>query len=237
MKEPVLKELAVVMPVYNEAACIESVVHSWHKTLDEMNINFCIFVLNDGSQDATADCLKTFSDRPEIHIINKTNGGHGPTILMGYELAVEKAEWVFQVDSDDEISPIYFRVLWDKRADYHALFGIRTGRTQTFGRKIISSISRNTISRLYGDGVTDVNVPFRLIRAPLLKQIINQIPIDTFAPNILISGALIATRCPLFNHPVEHEGRRTGTVSIAKWRLWKAAARSFWQTIRCRPHT
>lgn len=236
MTAPKLKELALVMPVYNEAACIEAVVHSWCKTLKDLDISFCMFVLNDGSRDGTATCLEKFSAQPEINIINKANSGHGPTILMGYKLAVEKAEWVFQVDSDDEISPVYFRELWDKRAGYPALFAIRTGRTQTFGRKIISSVSRSTIRLLFGKGVTDVNVPFRLMRASLLKRIITQIPLDTFAPNIVISGALVAARLPIYNHPVQHDARRTGTVSIVKWRLWKAAVRSFLQTIRHRPH-
>lgn len=236
MTEPEFKELALVMPVYNEAACIEAVVSSWYTTLNELKINFCMFVINDGSQDGTASCLEKFTGQPEIQVINKTNSGHGPTILMGYKLAVDKAEWVFQVDSDDEISPVYFSELWDKRANYPALFGIRTGRTQSIGRKIISSVSRATVRLLYGEGIKDVNIPFRLIRAPLLKRILTKIPTDTFAPNIVISGALIAAKVPIFNHPVQHEGRRTGTVSIVKWKLWKAAVHSLWQTVRCRPH-
>ena len=38
----------------------------------------------------------------------------------------------------------------------------------------------------------------------------------------------------ILNLPVPHEGRTTGTVSIVKWKLWKAAAKSFWQALRCR---
>jgi len=30
---------------------------------------------------------------------------------------------------------------------------------------------------------------------------------------------------------VPHRGRRAGVVSIVKWRLWKAAARAFGQTV------
>jgi glycosyltransferase involved in cell wall biosynthesis len=236
MTGPRPKELAVVMPVYNEAACIESVVHSWLTILNEQDIKFTIFVINDGSRDGTETCLAKFSSYPEIHITSKANSGHGPTILMGYKMAVEEADWVFQVDSDDEMSPIHFKELWDKRTEYSALFGVRTGRSQNFGRKIISYVSRVTIKLLYGNGVTDVNVPFRLIRAPLLEHIITRIPKDTFAPNIIISGALAAAGVSIYNHPVPHEGRRTGSVSIVRWKLWKASLRSFKQTVLCRPH-
>ena len=184
----------------------------------------------------TATCLDVFSSDPDIRIINKTNSGHGPTILVGYSLAVDEADWVFQVDSDDEMSPVFFEELWDKRAGYSALFGIRTGRSQNWGRKIISAVSRATVRHLYGKGVTDVNVPFRLIKAPLLKRIIDQIPNDTFAPNIIISGALAAATVPIYNHPVPHQVRKTGVISIVRWKLWKASVRSFLQTVRCRPH-
>jgi len=228
-------DLTLVMPVYNEGACIEAVVSSWHKTLKDLDINFHMLVLNDGSQDNTAECLGKLSRFPEIQIINKANSGHGSTILMGYRTAVGNADWVFQVDSDDEMSPLYFHLLWDNRADYDALFGIRTNREQSFGRKLISVISRKTISVLYGRAVEDVNVPYRLMRANILAKIVTQIPEDTFAPNIIISGALIAAKSRIFNCPILHETRKTGTVSIVKWKLWKAAIRSFWQTIRCRP--
>jgi len=236
MTQHKLKDLALVMPVYNEAACIEAVIRSWGRTLRELNINFTMFILNDGSRDDTATCLDVFSSDPDIRIINKTNSGHGPTILVGYSLAVDEADWVFQVDSDDEMSPVFFEELWDKRAGYSALFGIRTGRSQNWGRKIISAVSRATVRHLYGKGVTDVNVPFRLIKAPLLKRIIDQIPNDTFAPNIIISGALAAATVPIYNHPVPHQVRKTGVISIVRWKLWKASVRSFLQTVRCRPH-
>jgi dolichol-phosphate mannosyltransferase len=228
-------ELALVIPVYNEEACIEAVIASWHDTLSELGIDFRMFILNDDSRDGTAACLRKFADHPRICVLTKPNTGHGPTILMGYHLAVDAADWVFQVDSDDEMSPMHFHELWDLRGSYQGLFGIRTNRLQSSGRKIISAVSRATVSMLYSAAVTDVNVPYRLIRSQPLKRIITQIPPDTFAPNIIISGALAAAGLPLYNHPIPHEGRKTGVVSIAKWNLWKAALRSLYQTIRCRP--
>ncbi len=124
-----------------------------------------------------------------------------------------------------------FESLWKERENYSALFGIRTGRQQNTGRSLISSISRLAVSILFGKGIVDVNTPYRLIRGRLLKEIVAMIPAETFAPNILISGVLTASHQPLKNFPVPHEGRRTGQVSIVKWRLWKAAACSLMQTV------
>lgn len=228
-------ELALVMPVYNEEECIADVVRSWRDALAAERINFRILVLNDGSRDGTAGALQVFADDPHVTVIDKPNSGHGPTILMGYRMAVDLADWVFQCDSDDEMKPDHFGDLWRAREDYDALFGARAGRHQGAVRKLISVVSRLTVRALFGSGVQDVNTPYRLIRAPILRHIVAQIPDDTFAPNVIISGTLARAHARICNLPVPHEQRATGSVSIVRWKLWKAAARSFWQTLRCRP--
>jgi dolichol-phosphate mannosyltransferase len=223
------------MPVYNEEDCIADVIRSWLRVFEEQQIHGCIIVLNDGSRDGTEAALRAFANDKRIDAISKLNSGHGPTILMGYHKAVDLAEWVFQCDSDDEMKAEYFPRLWGGRDQYDALFGIRAARRQNAARRLISFGSRLTVRLLFGKGVVDVNSPYRLLRSQFLKPIIGQIPDDTFAPNVMISGAVSRAGLRIYNTPIPHEGRRTGTVSIVKWKLWKMAFRSFWQTLRCRP--
>jgi len=211
------------------------VVKPGHDELRRLDIDFIMIVLNDGSRDNTASRLAEFSGNDSIRVVNKQNSGHGPTILAGYHTAVDKAEWVFQVDSDDELKASDFDKFWIQRNKYDALYGYRVGRRQSVSRKIISAVSRAVVRLFYGKGIIDVNIPYRLIRSTILKEIIDQIPDDTFAPNVIISGALVSSGLPIFNCPVAHEHRKTGMVSIVNWKLWKAACRSFWQTINCRP--
>jgi len=228
-------ELAVVMPVYNEQECIRDVVVSWLDVLSRQDIDFQMIVLNDGSSDGTGSALEGFSGNQRVEVVTQPNSGHGPTILMGYRKAAGIAEWVFQCDSDNEMTPDGFPALWERRHEFDALFGHRAGRTQSPGRRLISAGSRLTVQMLFGKGVTDVNTPYRLIRSAILREIVDQIPPDTFAPNVIISGALARAGARIYNHPVPHEHRKTGSVSIMKWKLWKSAFRSFWQTLRCRP--
>jgi glycosyltransferase involved in cell wall biosynthesis len=229
-----LLDLAIVMPVYNEKDCIIDVVNSWHSILSRLNISFLIILLNDGSTDGTRTALSVFNDEDSIKIIDKKNTGHGPTILLGYKRAVDLANWVFQCDSDNEMKADFFPTLWEKRSEFDALFGIRDGRNQRLGRKFISLCSRLTVRLVFGKGVTDVNTPFRLIRANILKQIIKEIPDHAFAPNIIISGALSKSGSRVYEQNVPHEKRQTGSVSIVKWKLWKSAGKSLWQTLSCR---
>ena len=228
-------DLAVVMPVYNEQECISQVVRSWMAMLEGLKIRFTMIVLNDGSRDGTAAVLAGLLPDDRLEIVSKPNTGHGPTVLLGYRKAVEAAEWVFQCDSDDEMSPEHFPSLWGLRGDYDALFGVRAGRRQNLARGLISAVSRSTVRLLFGRGVRDVNTPYRLIRSDVLGRIVRQVPDDTLAPNVIISGAIARARLRIRNQPVPHRGRRTGKVSIMKWRLWKFAVRAFFQTLRRRP--
>ena len=122
-------------------------------------------------------------------------------------------------------------MLWEQRHHYDALFGYRENRIQSRGRALISSISRVAVGILCGRQVRDVNTPFRLMRADMLSGFIHSLPDNTFAPNIIISGELNRRTRNILNLPVRHNQRRTGQVSIVKWRLWKMAARSLMQTL------
>lgn len=228
-------DLAVVMPIYNEEECIEGVLRSWKDKLDTLSIDYKIIALNDGSKDNTAKVLEVFDNDKNIQVINKQNSGHGPTILTGYRQAVNEAKWVFQIDSDDEMKAEHFNLVWDKRDKYDALFGYRAGRVQGGGRALISAVSRTMVKLFFGSGVKDVNTPYRLMKAKYLSKIIEQIPDNTFAPNVIISGSLAKAKVSIFNTGIPHGERQTGTISIVKWGLVKAAIKSFWQTLWCRP--
>jgi len=229
-----MKDVTVVMPVYNEEACISDVIDDWKTALEKLQITYTLLILNDGSRDKTADRLATYEGDPAVTVINKGNSGHGPTILTGYHLAVQSSEWVFQVDSDNEMQAGHFQKLWQERTGCAAVFGIRSARDQALPRRIVSLISRMAVNLCYGRGVQDVNCPFRLMRSDILRQLLQRIPPDTFAPNVAIAGLFVLKGQPVKNIAVPHSNRQTGEVSIKKWKLFKAAMKSFLQTISIR---
>lgn len=229
------EKLAIVMPVYNEEEAIGAVLEKWVKALDVLNIEYTINPYNDGSRDNSLAVIKEkageFPGKVIVH--DKKNSGHGPTILQGYrEAAANGYDWIFQIDSDDEMGPEKFSELWDKRNDYDFLVGIRDGRKQALPRKIISAVSRASVRIFYGKSIWDVNTPYRLMRASAFREIYSQIPADTFAPNVIISGMAAHHKLRSYEIRVPQKDRQTGEVSIKKWKLLKAAMKSFWQTIR-----
>jgi len=221
------------MPVYNEREAVGAVIEKWYKALESLRIDFIIRPYNDGSKDDSLEVMKKVAaGRPRIEVRDKQNGGHGHTILTGYREAVRDGfDWVFQIDSDDEMGPEKFGELWSHRKDFDFLVGYRDGRLQPLPRKVISYVSRCVVRFLFGKTIWDVNTPYRLMRTEYFKSYFSEIPEFTFAPNVIISGLAARGDCRRFEMPVSQHDRRTGEVSIKKWKLLKAAAKSFSQTI------
>jgi glycosyltransferase involved in cell wall biosynthesis len=227
-------DLAVVIPVYNEEMCITRVVDSWRTLLAGIGVSHRILVLDDGSRDGTAAQLAPFLNDPAVEVFHQRNMGHGPTILRGYRRAAELADWVFQCDGDEEIRAEHFPDFWQKRGSFEAVLALRQRQTRTISRTVVSTAARWVVAMLFGKGVRDVNVPYRLMRAGFLKRTLSRIPPDTFAPNVIISGSLALARFPVLELPVVCEGRRSGTTSLVRLRLWKSAFISLIQILAFR---
>lgn len=228
-------DLVVVIPVYNEEKIIEKVINDWLYELSRLKISFELRLYNDGSKDNTGNVLDQIFNKLQnknLKIIHKENSGHGPTILQGYRGV--QAEWIFQVDSDDEFSSQDFAQFWEQRFFYDFLIGVRDGKSRPLARKIISLVTRLTVSLFYGGCIKDINIPYRLMRKSFFESYFQLIPASLFAPNVVISGIATAKGARIFQAPVAFQERSTGEVSIKKWKLIKSAIKSFVETISFR---
>ena len=228
------ERLCVVMPVYNEQEVIGEVLRVWSDALDALGIDYVIRPYNDGSRDASLAVMREAATKlARVDVRDKPNGGHGNTILTGYREASEDGfDWIFQVDSDNEMGPEKFAELWSVRTDRDFLVGIRDGRVQQLPRKVMSAVSRLCVRLFYGKSVWDVNTPYRLMRVSAFRDFYGNIPLTTFAPNVILSGLAGRHRLRCHEIRVPQRDRTTGEVSIRKWKLCEAAARSFVQTVR-----
>ncbi len=230
-----MKELTVVMPVYNEEEVISVVLNDWIKELRRLGIDFELCIYNDGSTDETLKSINEIEKKNnELKVIDKPNSGHGPTVLLGYQEA--KGKWIFQTDSDNEIKPDQFQKVWEQRDDSDLIVGFRVDRESPTVRKIVSFISKWSIRLLYGKGVRDVNCPYRLLRNKKFEKTFSKIPSDTFAPNVILSGISCYKKMKIIEVPVSFSPRSTGEVSavLQKWKLLKVAILCWWQTISFR---
>jgi dolichol-phosphate mannosyltransferase len=221
--------LWVIMPVYNEAECIEKVIKDWMSELQRYDFDLTFCVLNDGSKDNTLEILKKLEQQePGLKVIDKKNSGHGATCVMGYQLATRNnADWVFQTDSDDQFFPEDFKLLWDKREHSDFVLGFRQIRHDAPFRLFVTRILRASLYILFGAYVKDSNIPFRLIKGSFLKKMLEQLPDPSpFAPNVFLSLMAKKAGQEIYNIPVKHKERETGTVSIVRIGLIKVCVKS-----------
>lgn len=227
-------ELVVIIPVYNEEEIIGRVLDAWSGELNRLDINYEIHVYNDGSKDNTLTILNDYSARNKRVVVhNKVNSGHGPTVLRGYKDNSD-IEWIFQIDSDDEIGPESFELLWKKRESYDLLLGRRIHRASGTSRAILSLFARSLVWMFFGSRVHDVNSPFRLMRGERFKKLFSMIPEDAFAPNVIITGAASKKKLRILELPVQYRARKTGESSLKKMNLLRAALKSLFQTTKFR---
>jgi dolichol-phosphate mannosyltransferase len=227
-------ELAVIIPVYDEEEIIGKVLDAWSGELNRLDINYAIHVYNDGSKDNSLRILNDYSaSNKRIVVHDKENSGHGPTVLQGYN-DHRDIEWIFQIDSDDEIGPESFQFLWKKRESYDLLLGRRINRDSGTSRAILSLLARSLVWMLFGSRVQDVNSPFRLMRGERFKKLFSMIPEDAFAPNVIITGAASKKGLRILELPVKHRARKTGETSLNKMNLLKVALKSLFQTTKFR---
>tara|TARA_B000000460_G_C21405104_1_gene344125 strand:- start:30 stop:755 length:726 start_codon:yes stop_codon:yes gene_type:complete len=224
-------ELSVVIPVYNEEEIISMVIDNWIEKLNQLKINHEIHLYNDGSRD---NSLEKIQESEKIHsnvvVHDKPNAGHGPTILQGYLENIE-SPWIFQVDSDNEIKPDNFELIWNARNEFDLILASRKGHIQTLPRKFISSIARILVRLLYGKAIWGVNTPYRLMKSSAFRNCFFELPTDTFAPNLILSGYAAYNNLRISEVDIPHHGRKTGKVSLRNWKLLKGAVLSAKQTI------
>tara|TARA_B000000437_G_scaffold4054_1_gene3736 strand:- start:615 stop:1328 length:714 start_codon:yes stop_codon:yes gene_type:complete len=227
-----LKDVAVVIPVFNEEKLIGECINEWLNVLDSVNLNYEILIIDDGSSDATISIVERYGDNQNVQVIIKQNEGHGPTILAGYKRAVGIAEWVFQADSDNEISPNQFSALWSRRQGQDAVIAWRQGRDQTTVRRLVTFFARVTTKVLFRCHLRDVNIPFRLIRSETLTILLEKIPSDTFAPNIALSGALSLMNYQVEECPVVFNERIVGESSLSNLGAVRKGGRALLELIK-----
>ena len=219
-------ELQVVMPVYNEQSNIGTVIDQWCEQLDASSIRYAIMALDDGSTDGTAPVLHLLQQKwgARLEVVRQTNSGHGPTILKGYRLAIERqAPWIFQIDSDGQCDPQFFPQFWAERENHDFIAGYRTRREDGLGRVFISLVLRGVIWLISGLDCRDANVPYRLMRTAAIAPLVEKIPPTCFFTNVGLTVLALRARLRFALIPIVFRARLGGKTTVPYRKMGKHA--------------
>ena len=222
----------IIIPLYNEEKGIEDLVTRWEqviKSIEDAQIK--LFIYNDGSTDQSQKELAKYSEnRPWLHVIEKENQGHGPSIIKGYRDNLD-TDWVFQADSDNEIPPEKFPDFWKARQNKDFVIGQRENRDEGIERKVLSFFAKLIISIFFGNKILDVNCPFRLMKASAFKDFFLSVPPNTFAPNVIMSGYAAKKKLETEIILVRFEKRKFGASSLDPSKLLKLGFKCAFETL------
>jgi glycosyltransferase involved in cell wall biosynthesis len=225
--------LSVVMPAYNEEAAIADAVREVQEHVFALIPTAELLVVNDGSRDRTGAILDELAQgEPRLRVIHQPNGGHGSALRTGMNAA--SGDYLFLLDSDRQIPLTAFPSLWAVASRCDGAFGVRVNRHDAPIRLALTRLVRAALRPLFGVRIHDANVPFKIVRRSAWEAARPFIPDDTLAPSLFL--AVFMTRCgyEVARLQVPHQERRTGTVSIKRWKLLKFCAGAFRQLLAFR---
>jgi glycosyltransferase involved in cell wall biosynthesis len=211
-----MDKLYIVIPAYNEEETIRDIINDWYHIVDKLGNGSKLVIIDDGSKDSTYSIMKgEAKSRPAFEPLTKPNGGHGATVLYGYNYGIEHgADYIFQTDSDGQTLPEEFWEFWKLRKQYAMVIGSRKGRQDGLSRLFVTKTLKLVLQVCFHVSVKDANTPFRLMQADILKENIKLIPKDYNLSNVLVSVIYGKKKLSVKYLPITFRPRQGGVNSI-----------------------
>jgi glycosyltransferase involved in cell wall biosynthesis len=112
----------VIVPSYNEEACLAETVFEIRSSLTAAGIGFEIVIVDDGSSDATPEISEDLSQRPDTRVHRlEQNSGMGAAMRAGIQAA--RGEWICFLPADGQFPATELVKLYLKRDGADAIAG------------------------------------------------------------------------------------------------------------------
>lgn len=223
--------VVIVMPTYNEAACIRDMVHMLMEKIfpGTRGAKMHLLIVDDNSPDGTGEIVRDMARScPELHLITGPKKGLGWAYVRGMREAMNAlhADAVIEMDADFQHDPSYIHVMVQKfldGADY--VIGSRYApegsvpASWSLHRKLLSFWgNRLTRFALQMPCIHDLTTGFRLTRvAGVLDQIVleNLLALDRFAFKIDLLYQTVRLTRQTEELPIRFQERASGATKFS----------------------
>lgn len=171
--------LSVVVPAYNEVESLPELVERIDVTVAKMKdpsgvpLTHEILIVDDGSEDGTADFLRDRSvAAPHLRgIILRRNQGKAQALMVGFLKARGKVVVTMDADLQDnpEDIPLLLEKLWQ---DFDLVSGARARRNDSTVRRLGSKVFNWAVRRSSGLSLRDMNCGFKAYRIEVVRSIV-----------------------------------------------------------------
>jgi dolichol-phosphate mannosyltransferase len=170
--KPKTSTLSLVIPAYNEEAGIAKAIAEADQALTDLDLEYEILVIDDGSRDTTAETVRrTTINHPRVRLIRHIdNRGYGAALRSGFEaargnvIAFTDADCQFHIEDLSRLLPLL--------RDHAIAVGYRVNR-QDCAKRLIYSWGYNALVRaLLGTRVRDCDCALKVFRRASLSAML-----------------------------------------------------------------
>ena len=200
-------ELSVVIPAYNEERGIDLVLTDLRRTLETDGIRHEVIVVDDGSQDSTAQLAS--QHRGVVVLRHKINRGYGAALKTGIEHASCDAICIVDADASYPTESIPEMVSY-LREGYDMVVGARTGDHVAIPpvRRLAKWSVGKIANIVAGESIPDINSGLRVFKKSVLLQFIKILP-NGFSFTTTTTLAMETSGCRVRYVPINY-GKRQG---------------------------
>lgn len=223
-------KLSILMPVYNEAKTVQSVIK---RVLDvSFPCQVEVVIVDDASTDGTAEIIEQVHDERLIKLRHPANRGKGAAIRTA--TAAATGDFMVPLDADLEYQPEEILKLLEPvlSGDANVVYGSRTfGSHSAYsfwyvqGNKALTTFA-NVLFNAY---IADLETCFKLMPLDLLRSL--NITADGFGMEAEITGKLLARRIRPFEVPITYRAR---SREAGKKITWRDGVQAMWILARIR---
>ena len=163
--------ISFFFPCYNEQENVGQTVEKAIMVLEELNADFDVIIVDDGSSDDTGKIAADIADRDDrVKVVrHRRNLGYGAALQSGFEAATKKL--VFYTDGDGQFDISEMPPLLELMARYDIVSGYRLDRKDSAMRKINGWCWTKLVCLLFGLKIRDIDCAFKLYKREVFDNI------------------------------------------------------------------
>jgi glycosyltransferase involved in cell wall biosynthesis len=215
LKKPML---SVITPMFEEEDNIKPLLSELLPVLRQLDHDFEIIAVNDGSYDASLQRLRTASaEIPELRVIDfRRNYGQTAAIMAGIDYA--SGEIVVTIDADLQNDPKDIPALLAKLDEgYDVVSGWRKDRKDApIRRNFVSRVANSIISWVSGVRLNDYGCTLKAYRRDVLKDVRLYGEMHRFIPIYASWMGARTAEIPVRHYPRQHGFSKYGLGRVAK---------------------
>lgn len=207
--------LSIVIPVFNEKACLDELIQRSLAACRETGIPFEIILVDDGSVDGSDEIIAASAQKNGeiVGLFLNRNYGQHAAVFAGF--VQSRGEIVITLDADLQNPPEEIPKLVREMAKGYEVVGtVRVNRNDTLFRRLASALVNKAVRQATGVMMHDYGCMLRAYRRPIVDAMLQCRETSTFIPILANSLARKVKEVP-----VRHEERRLGTSKYSILKL------------------